>query len=68
MEYKDYPQQSRSFTEYLVFAAALIPTFIVLGAAIVSFAAPDPASVAEQPTVTAAACEPCPRQEEDYLP
>jgi hypothetical protein len=68
MEYKDYPQQSRSFTEHLVFVALLIPTFIVLGAAVVSLAAPDPSVAVEQPIVTAAACEPCPRQEEDYLP
>jgi hypothetical protein len=68
MEHKTQPQQSRSFTEYLVFVALLIPTFIVLGAAVVSLAAPDPGSVVEQPTVTAAACEPCPRAEEDFLP
>ena len=68
MEHDNQPRQPRSFTEYLVFAALLIPTFIVLGAAVVSIAAPDPASAVEPPTVTAAACEPCPRQEPDYLP
>ena len=68
MEHNAYPRQSRSFTEYLVFVALLIPTFIVLGAAVVSIAAPDPAEAVEQPVVTAAACEPCPRQQEDYLP
>ena len=69
MESKGHPQQpGRSFVEYLVFVALLIPTFIVLGAAVVSLAAPDPAIVVEQPVLTAAACEPCPRPEEDYLP
>lgn len=69
MESNGYPQQpSRSFTEYLVFVALLIPTFVVLGAAVVCLAAPDPSTVVEPPVLTAAACEPCPRHEEDYLP
>ena len=68
MEHNAYPQQSRSFTEHLVFVALLLPTFIVLGAAVVSLAAPDPSIVVQQPVLTAAACEPCPRLEEDYLP
>ena len=69
MEQSTCPQRpSRSFTEYLIFAALLIPTFLVLGAAVVSLAAPEPAVVVEQPVLTAAVCEPCPRHAEDYLP
>lgn len=60
--------QDRSLTEYLVFIALLIPTFVVLVAAVVSLAAPGPSTVVELPTVTAAACEPCPRQEDDHQP
>ena len=69
MEYSSHPpQQSRSFAEHLMFVALLIPTFIVLGAAVVSLASPDPAIVVQPPVLTAAACEPCPRPEDDYLP
>lgn len=60
--------QDRSLTEHLVFIALLIPTFIVLVAAVVSLAAPDAPVVVQPPTVTAAACEPCPRHEEPYPP
>lgn len=56
-EYRD--SQGASFTEHLVFVALLLPTFIVLAAALVSFAVPDPAIGVPQPLVTAAACEPC---------
>ena len=70
MEQNAYRQQhqGRSLTEYLVFVALLLPTFVVLGAAVVSLASPDPSIVVEQPMVTAAGCEPCPRHEDDYLP
>jgi hypothetical protein len=56
------PPQARSFTEHLVFVALLLPTFVVLAAAVVSLAQPDPAAV-QQPMLTAAACEPCTGQE-----
>lgn len=55
-DYRD-PQGS-SFTEHLMFVALLLPTFIVLAAAVVSLAVPDSSAV-EKPIVTAAACEPC---------
>lgn len=66
----DYPHlQDRSLTEHLVFIALLIPTFVVLLAAVVSLVSPDSSGVVEGPVVTAAACEqPCPRQEEDHTP
>ncbi len=48
------------FAEHLVFLALLIPTFLVLAAAVVSLAQPDPAvAVQPRPAVTTAACEPC---------
>ena len=45
-------------TEHLMFAALLIPTFVVIAAAAVSLASPDP-SVAVPAMQTVAACEPC---------
>lgn len=60
--------QDRSLTEHLVFIALLIPTIVVLVAAVVSLAAPDPSAVVQPPTVTAVACEPCPPQAEDHPP
>jgi len=41
-----------------MFAALLIPTFVVIAAAAVSLASPDPA-VAVPPVQTVAACEAC---------
>jgi hypothetical protein len=58
---------SRSFTEHLVFVALLLPTFVVLAAAFVSLAHPDP-SVADQKPMLAAACEPCPAPDADEGP
>ncbi|HZQ72116.1 MAG TPA: hypothetical protein VFB08_04305 [Burkholderiales bacterium] len=45
-------------TEHLMFAALLIPTFVVIAAAAVSLASPDP-SVAVPAVQTVAACEAC---------
>jgi hypothetical protein len=50
--------ENTGITEHLVFVALLVPTFIVLAAAAVSLARPDP-TVAVQPAATVAACEPC---------
>ena len=50
--------QPASFTEHLMFVALLLPTFIVLAAAVVSLVVPDSAAV-DKPIVTAAACEAC---------
>ncbi|HUQ74245.1 MAG TPA: hypothetical protein VM183_05915 [Burkholderiales bacterium] len=59
----EYAQpQARSFTEHLVFVALLLPTFVVLAAAFVSLAQPDPAVEIQQPMLTAVAC-PCTGQE-----
>ena len=69
MQDNTYPNlQNRSLTEHLVFIALLIPTFVVLVAAVVSIAAPDPSIVVQHPIVTTAACEPCPRHEDEYVP
>lgn len=66
-ELRDEPQP-RSFAEHLVFVALLLPTFIVLAAAVVSFASPEPSIAVEKPIVTAAACEPCPAHDGDDGP
>jgi len=50
--------RTTGLTEHLMFAALLIPTFLVIAAAAVSFATPDP-SVAVPVAQTVAACEPC---------
>ena len=52
--------RTRTFglTEHLMFAALLIPTFIVIAAAAVSLTSPDP-SVAVPAVQTLAACETC---------
>jgi hypothetical protein len=60
--------QGSSFTEHLVFVALLLPTFVVLAAAVVSLASPDPSIAVDRPSVTAAACEPCPVQDTDEAP
>ena len=66
-EFRDERQPS-SFTEHLVFVALLLPTFVVLAAAVVSLARPEPSIAHERPIVTAAACEPCPGQDGDDGP
>lgn len=53
----DRPRNS-GLTEHLMFAALLIPTFLVIAAAAVSLVSPDP-SVAIPAAQTVAACEPC---------
>ena len=50
--------RTTGLTEHLMFAALLIPTFLVIAAAAVSLASPDP-SVAVRPVQAVAACEPC---------
>ncbi|HET7363928.1 MAG TPA: hypothetical protein VFJ70_10210 [Burkholderiales bacterium] len=50
--------RTTGLTEHLMFAALLIPTFLVIAAAAVSLAIPDP-SVAVPVAQTVAACEPC---------
>jgi hypothetical protein len=50
--------RTTGLTEHLMFAALLIPTFLVIAAAAVSLATPDP-SVAVPVARTVAACEPC---------
>ena len=52
------PHPSSGLREHLMFLALLIPTFVVIAAAAVSFASPDP-SVAVPASETVAACEPC---------
>jgi len=61
MENTQYHEpQGSSFTEHLVFVALLVPTFIVLAAALVSLAGPESTPPVDKAIVTAAACEPCP--------
>ena len=45
-------------TEHLLFIALLLPTFVLLTAVAVSLASPD-STIAAQPAVQTAACEPC---------
>jgi hypothetical protein len=61
--------QATSFTEHLVFVALLLPTFVVLAAAVVSLAGLESTLAVDKSIVTAAACEPCPgRQDGDEGP
>jgi len=64
----EYQESQGSFTEHLVFVALLLPTFVVIAAAVVSLARHDPTIAVEKPIVTAAACEPCPGQDGDDGP
>jgi len=66
-EYRD-EAPGRSFYEHLVFVLLLLPTFVVLAAAVVSLARPDPSVAVERPIVTAAACATCPAQDGDEGP
>jgi len=70
MENTQYREpQGSSFTEHLVFVALLLPTFVVLAAAVVSLAGLESTLAVDKPIVTAAACEPCPvRQDADEGP
>jgi hypothetical protein len=49
--------------EVLVFLVLLIPTFIVLAAAVVSLASSDPSIAGPRTAQTTAACEPCGKRE-----
>ena len=51
------PLHQAGLTEHLMFAALLIPTFVVIAAAAVSLATPEPSAVRGLETV--AVCEPC---------
>ena len=51
------------FSEHLIFLALLMPTFLVIAAAAISFVGPDQPSVAVS-AVTMAVCGPCQRQSE----
>jgi hypothetical protein len=53
------PEPNISLPELLVFIALLIPTFLVLAAAVVSLVRPDPTIADPRPAQTTAACEPC---------
>jgi hypothetical protein len=65
----DYREpQGKSITEHLVFVALLLPTILVLVAAIVSLASPEPTFEGDRPMVTAAACETCRGQDGDDGP
>jgi hypothetical protein len=44
---------------HLVFVAALVPTFLLLAAAAISLANPEPSLGMSLPLQTAATCEPC---------
>lgn len=50
---------SRCFTEHLVFLLLLLPTFVVLAAAVVSLASPEPSVSAPATQTAALSCEPC---------
>ena len=52
------PLHQAGLTEHLMFAALLIPTFVVIAAAAVSIATPEPAA-ASPALETLASCEPC---------
>jgi hypothetical protein len=57
----DYPvPEGTGLREHLLFVALLIPTFVVIAAAAVSLAGPDPTAAAQQQSQMVAACEPCP--------
>jgi hypothetical protein len=51
--------QGSSFKEHLIFVALLLPTFVVIAAAVVSLTGLDPAAPLDRPMMTAAACDPC---------
>jgi hypothetical protein len=64
----DYPvPEGTGLREHLLFVALLIPTFVVIAAAAVSLASPDP-TAAQQQSQMVAACEPCPPENGDQGP
>ena len=54
-----HPRNSRCFAEHLVFLLLLLPTFVVLGAAVVSLATPEPSPAAAAAQTAALSCQPC---------
>ena len=52
--------------EFLVFIALLIPTFLVLAAAVVSLVRPDSTIADPRPAQTTAACEPCSKPSQEH--
>lgn len=44
---------------HLIFVAALLPTFLLLAAAAISLAHPDPSIAIPMPIQATVACEPC---------
>ena len=65
----DYREpQGKSITEHLIFVALLLPTILVLVAALVSLASPEPTFEGDKPIVTAAACETCGRPDAEDGP
>jgi hypothetical protein len=57
----DYPVPATGgLREHLLFIALLIPTFVVIAAAAVSLAMPEPTAAVEAPLQMVAVCEPCP--------
>jgi len=52
--------------ELFLLIALLIPTFIVLGAAVVSLVRPDSTIADPRPAQTTAACEPCGKPSQEH--
>ena len=60
MQKAEYPlPEGSSLMELLVFVALLLPTFIVLAAAVVSIAHPEPSVAVPRAAQTTAGCEAC---------
>ena len=59
--------RTTGLTEHLMFAALLIPTFVLIAAAAVSFVSPEP-SVAVPALQTVATCEACARDSSEQGP
>lgn len=53
------PPNSRCFAEHVVFLLLLLPTFVVLAAAVVSLASPEPLPAAAATQTAALSCQPC---------
>jgi len=59
------PERLTHVFEHLMFLALMLPTFILLAAAAVSLARPDPSVAVPLPVQTAMACAPCQSFEAD---
>ena len=57
----DLQPRKKLFAEHLVFIGLLVPTFVVLAAAVFSLAQPDPSTAVPPPSQQTTACEPCRR-------